>query len=392
MGRTRRSALVAPLLVVLAPGCGSGQEPRNDSASAIRRIAVGEGPGSVVALHVDADGILDLVVANHGGGSVTILLGEGGGDFREAPGSPFPAAANPNDIAAADLDGDNDLDLALPNHETDGVTVLLGDGRGGFRPAPSSPVPVRSRPHPHGIAAGDFDGDGRVDLAVESFETDQVEIVRGDGRGGFETPGTMIAVGPTPYQRLRSADLDRDGFTDLVTTNRGDGTVSILLQRPGGGWREADGSPFVVGEAPFAVVVGDLDGNQRPDLAIAHYSGNASDPGADRLSLWLGDGRGGFRSVEGSPFRERGSPVAVAIGDADGDGRGDVAVARYSEGTVGLRLAATGWSEKPGSPYPVGREPGGVTLADLDGDGRDDLVATAGGEGSIAIVLMPEGP
>ena len=387
----RQCAPAALMLVLLAPACGAGQEPRDDAAAGIRRIAVGEGPGSVAALDVDADGDLDLVVANDAGGSVTVLLGDGGGDFHEAAGSPFPAGPNPNDIAAADLDGDGDLDLLFPNHETAGVTVLIGDGRGGFRPAPGSPLPVRSRPHPHGIVAGDFDGDGRPDLAVESFETNQVEIIRGDGRGGFETPGAMIAVGPTPYQRLRSADLDRDWLADLVTTNRGDGTVSILLQGSGGSWHEADGSPFAVGEAPFAVAVGDLDGDQRPDLAIAHYSGNASDPSADRLSLWLGNGRGAFRPVEGSPFTERGSPVAVAIGDVDGDGQGDVAVARYSEGSIALRLAVAGWSEEPGSPFSVGRETGGVALADLNGDGRDDLIAAAEGEGSIAVLLAPGG-
>ena len=75
----------------------------------------------------------------------------------------------------------------------------------------------------------------------------------------------------------------------------------------------------------------------------------------------------------------------------DGDGRGDVAVARFSDGSVGLRLATMGWSEASGSPVPVGRETGGVALADLNDDGRDDLIATAEGERSIAVLLAPGG-
>ena len=149
------------------------------------RFTAGKGPGSLALADLNGDGKFDLVVANDESSDVTILLGDGKGGFDAAPGSPFPAGKSPNDIAVADFDGDGKPDLAFPNHDTSHVTILLGDGRGRFRPASASPVMVRSSPHPHGIAAADFDGDGHVDFAVESWGNDQVEVFFGAGGGRF---------------------------------------------------------------------------------------------------------------------------------------------------------------------------------------------------------------
>src|ERR1019366_4525118 len=109
------------------------------------------------------------------------------------------------------------------------LRVFLGDGRGGFRLAPGSPVDVHSNPHPHGVVVGDFNSDGKADAVTDSWANNQIELLLGDGAGRLLTPGTFFATGHRPYERLRSADFNRDGHPDVVTTNLDDGTVSVLL-------------------------------------------------------------------------------------------------------------------------------------------------------------------
>ncbi len=194
-----------------------------------RHFAVGNAPGSVAIADVNGDGKLDIVTANEQSGDASVLLGDGTGEFSPAPGSPFPAGHDPNDLAVGDFNRDGRLDLAFANHETQNLTVLLGDGRGRFAPAPHSPVIVAVKRHPHGLAAADFNGDGNLDLVTDSWGEDRLELLFGDGRGGFATPGTYIAVGKHPSQRVRSADLNGDGRADIITTNLESHDVTVLL-------------------------------------------------------------------------------------------------------------------------------------------------------------------
>src|SRR5258708_9227120 len=189
------------------------------------RLAGGAAPASLALADFNGDGKLDVAVANSESRNVTILLGDGKGGLTPASGSPFPAGDHPNDIAVGDVNGDGKLDLAFANHDTHYVTVLLGDGRGGFAPAPKSPFTVNSRPHPHGIAFGDFNGDHNLDFVIDDWGNNRETVVFGDGKGTFAAPGFSFAVGQMPYQRVRAADVNKDGFADVVTTNFESGDV-----------------------------------------------------------------------------------------------------------------------------------------------------------------------
>ena len=123
------------------------------------RIRVGRSPGAVAIADFSGDRKSDIVVASERDNSLTVLLGDGAGRFAEAPGSPVAAGNSPNDIAVGHFNADSALDIAVANHESDTLTVVLGEGGGRFRQAPGSPVRVGVKPHPHGIAAADFDGE-----------------------------------------------------------------------------------------------------------------------------------------------------------------------------------------------------------------------------------------
>jgi hypothetical protein len=379
-----RFGLAAFAALALALACGAGAGPSGSDPDV--RLKAGKGPGSVALADVNGDGRLDVVVANDESGDVTVLLGDGKGSFAAAPGSPFPAGKSPNDIAIADFDGDGKPDLAFPNHETSHVTVLLGDGRGGFRPAAGSPVAVQSRPHPHGIAAADFDRDGHVDFAVESWRNNQVEVVLGTGGGGFRMPGRLFDVGRMPYQKLRAGDVNGDGAPDILTTNFEGGNVTVLLGDGKGGFREAPGSPFPAGASPFALALADVDKDGHLDLVIANFSGHGGDRSRDAVNVLLGDGRGGFRPMKGSPFAAGASPTRVAVGDVNGDGWPDVVTGNMSGGDVTVLLGDGKGSLRPGVSRSARGEPYGVAVGDVDGDGRAEIFVANHDSGDVTMI------
>jgi hypothetical protein len=360
--------------------------PRTPGPGGPRHFRVGAAPASVAIADFNRDGKPDLVVANNGGGDVTVLLGDGKGGFAPAAGSPFPAGKNPNDIAVGDFDGNGTLDLAFPNHDTHGVTVLLGDGKRGFRPAAGSPFRVASRPHPHGIAAGDFNGDRRLDLAVESWGDNAVEVLFGNGKGGFASPGRRFTVGRMPYQRLRSADVNRDGRPDLLTTNFEGGSVSVLLGDGKGGFTNAPGSPFPAGRSPFCQAIADVNRDGKLDIMVGGFSGHPEDPSADGVSILLGDGAGGFRLLAGSPFAAGRTPVSVAVGDLNGDGVPEIAVANMAGDTATvLSRGPNGRYLKTATIPASGAE--AVAIGDLNHDGKGDLVIAALKSNEVLVVL-----
>jgi hypothetical protein len=369
-------------LSLLLAGCHA--QEHSGLFHAAQHIAVGRNPIMLLVAEVDGDRKLDLIVSNEGDDRVTVLVGDGRGHFRPAPASPFAAGPHPSDLTVADFNRDGKLDIAVANHTVPQFTLLLGDGKGGFRPAPGSPFTVATRPHSHGVAAGDFNGDGNPDVAIEDWDENKVVVVLGDGKGGFSTPGTTYLVGDHPYQRLRSADMDGDGRADIVTTNWEGNNVTVLLS-DGKGFHQATGSPFGCPAAPFAHALADVNGDGRPDVIAAHYSGHSTDTSSDAVSvlLNLGGGRlGPARRYDGGRL-----PIGVAVGDLNHDGKADLAVADMGGDSVTVLLGDGRGEFRPGGSYAVGRGPEAVAVGDLNGDGKPDLVVADTASNQISLLL-----
>lgn len=358
------------------------------SSASDLHFAVGTAPGSVTIADFNGDGRLDIATANEQSDDTSVLLGDGKGKFLPAPGSPFPAGHSPNDIATADFNHDGHSDLAFANHETQYLTVLLGDGRGAFAPAPHSPVPVAVKPHPHGIAAGDFNGDGNLDLVTDSWAENRLEILLGDGKGNFATPGSYVAVGKHPYQRIRVADLNHDGNTDIVSPNLDGDNVTILLGDGKGGFRSPPGSPFPCGNSPFNVAIADMNADGIPDLAIVNSPSSTSDrTGQDGLTILIGDGHGGFATKPGSPFATGRQPNMVAIGDIDADGVANVVVSNPDSDNIVTFMMRRGDSVAAGSTRSVPGRPKGLAVRDLNGDGKADIVVANSAANTVTVIL-----
>jgi hypothetical protein len=220
-------------------------------------VAVGGAPTSVVAADVSGNGRADLVVpVADSTGRVTaieVLLGNGSGGFAEAPGSPVGILAGKSlSVAVADLTGDGRPDLIVANTNRNELSLLRGDGTGGFARAET----IASARGPRAIASGDFDGNGKPDLAA--LTSNGVAVLLGDSSGAFHAaPGSPV---PGRYH-LAVADLTGDGKSDLVTDS-----VSVRVAIGGGRFRPAAFSPFTA-QAGSGLVAGDFDGDGRTDIA-----------------------------------------------------------------------------------------------------------------------------
>jgi hypothetical protein len=311
--------------VTVLLGNGSGGFTEASSSP----FAVGNNPASGAVGDFNGDGKLDLTTANYDSNNVTVLLGDGSGGFSEASGSPFAVNTSPHSVAVGDFNGDGKLDLTTANAGSSNVTVLLGDGSGGFSPATGSPFAVGSVPL--FVAVGDFNGDGNQDLTTANFNSNNVTVLLGDGSGGFSAAsGSPFAVGNNPAL-VALGDFNGDGKQDLAIANRDSSNVTVLLGNGSGGFSPASGSPFAVGTNPYSVVVGDFNGDGKLDLATANDAVN-------NVTVLLGDGSGGFSEASGSPFAVGTGPRSMAVGDFNGDGKLDLTTANINSGNVTVLL------------------------------------------------------
>lgn len=341
-------------------------------------------PVALASGDFNGDGRLDVAVGSSGSNDLLVFLGDGRGGLQRA--GAFPAGPDPAEIAAADLDRDGKLDLAIANHGVPLVTILLGDGRGGFRPAPGSPLRVRSQPHPHTIGICDADRDGSPDLVIDSWGENRFTFLRGDGRGGFATPGVSIEAGRKPYRNLRLADLDGDGRCDLVAPNLAGGLVTLLSGDGAGHFKAFGGSPHAGGPSPFAVAVADVNRDGRPDILVANYSGQGTDPSGDGLTALLNEGAGRFRLGPRIPTGRASGDVAG--GDIDGDGYADAATANQVDDTLTIAYGGPdGLSPSRTATVRVGGHPERVLLADFNGDQKADAVTANPEDHSISILM-----
>ena len=375
------------LLAAVLAGVAAAAAPIFAPASS-SPVAVGTNPHSITAADLNRDGRRDLVTANYGSDNVSILLGDGTGGFSA---SSIPVGDGPLSVATGYFNHDLRLDLAVANAESDDVSILLGNGAGGFTAAPR----LTGGDGPWYVAVGYLNYDLKADLAVSNVHGDTVSIFLGNGLGGF-TSAAPIVVGDTPYGVV-IAHLNHDFKPDLAVANQFGHSLSILLGDGSGGFTNAPASPiaFPPNTAPSWVVPADLNRDFKLDLAVTNQ-------GNDSVSILLGNGSGGFAHAAGSPVRVASDcvrpghacgPTPLGVADLDRDWKLDLVTGNIFSDNVSILRGngSGGFGPAAASPIAVGDGPFALDVALLNRDLHLDL-AVANFNSSTVTVLLNQTP
>ena len=389
-----RSVVLPAVLCLLFSACQSGNANDSEAQQSLftpasgSPISVPGGAGNVVIGDVNNDQKLDLVVASGKNRSIAVLLGKGDGQFAVLP-NVTTVGHPPHEIAVGDANLDGKLDLVIGTHDSYGVLLLFGDGNGAFTTAPTSPIVMRdgTQPHTHGVALADMNRDNKLDLVTVNSTDNDVSLALGDGRGGFtRAPTSPFAVGPSPYP-FAIGDVNGDGSPDIVATATATGplraqqlpmsrALTLLLGDGKGGFRSSR-LALRTGE-PWFAAISDVNGDRKPDIVATHHD-------MSQLTVLLGDGRGGFVEATASPFDFGGTAMHAMVADVNRDSKMDVLAVGGDSLRVMLGDGRGGFA-----PGPMTRSgPGTWRLAygDVNGDGKTDVVTSNVESDTVSVLL-----
>jgi hypothetical protein len=317
-----------------------------------------------------------LVVANGTSNTISVLLGNGDGTFQ--PHVDYAAGMAPASVAAGDFNGDGKLDLAIASYDNT-LSILLGNGDGTFQ----APLTMSGQNYGEFLAVGDFNGDGKLDLAVGNYgyQGAGVQILLGNGNGTF-TAGSFVLIGEGEWYDeptyLVARDFNRDGKADLaLVTDSGD--LYILLGKGDGTFQTPVAYP--TGADSRAVATGDFNGDGILDLATANFGTSTS-----TISILLGNGDGTFQTHVDYPNGQ--GLDLLTIADINGDGALDLAVANPLANTVSVLLGNGDGTFQESQVFATGNDPFGVAAADFNGDGRMDLAVVNDVDNDVSVLLQ----
>ncbi len=256
-----------------------------------------DGPQGIAVGDFNNDHKLDMVVSDYSTDELSVLLGNGDGTFQTAKTVSLNGGDGPEGIVTGDFNGDGRLDLAVADYSTDDLSILLGNGDGTF--AKAQKVSLKGPDGPKGIAIGDFNNDHILDLAVTDYSSDELSVLLGNGDGTFQDAKTVSLKGGDGAEGIAIGDFNKDGNQDIAVSNYSTDDLSLLLGNGDGTFQAAQKISLGGPDGPQGLVATDLNGDGNLDLAVADNTDSSSE-----ISILLGNGNGTFKS-----------PTTVSTGD-----------------------------------------------------------------------------
>jgi hypothetical protein len=374
-------------IVIIGAGDGTGNFTGTDSEP------LEPGPDSIVTGDWDHNGTTDLAVLNSDAGTVSTLSGNGNATFTPSD-TPIPlvlphANIGGVSIVALDFNGDGNLDLIADSVSTNSLYMLLGNSDGTFQTSqqiagdgnntdePTQRYPVAGGPAY--LAVGDFNRDGKPDVAVTEYQGGAVALLLNNtlptpepGGDSFGAPSAMTNMNGNMADSIAVADFNHDGYPDTAITYLEDNVVRVLLHGNTGAV-----AVYPVGNQPYDVVSGDLNKDGYADLVVVNDFLNSAN-GTVSVLINKADGSGTFKPAVNYTVGRL--PYQAAIGDLNGDGIPDLAVSDYGPGTISILYGSANGTFAAGPTLTVGSgetNPYGIAIGDFARNGHPSIAVTA---------------
>ena len=327
------------------------------------------------------DRYLDMASTDSSDNTISILLGYGNGSFATAKAYYTGIGSTPIYLTIDDFNNDRKLDIAVINYGTNEIVLLFGFGDGTFLLGSAFSTGIGSRPNT--LAVGDFNKDGRLDIAVAYYGWDNVGVFLGSHSEPFSGVwGTFIGKGARPYS-VAIGDFDHDGSADIAVANYGTDNIGVLLGKGDGNLNDMITYSTGVGSAPYFVAIGDFNNDNHSDIVVSNSE-------TDDIAIFLGYGNGTFAVRKTFSTGARSRPYALAVADFNHDNLLDIVIANSGTNNVlilyGLGNGTFGKEEL----YSLGYDyrPYAVVVTDLNQDDWMDIVIACYNTENVEILMQ----
>jgi len=361
-------------------------------------FATGSSCRWVAIADLNGDGKSDIVAANYGANTVSVLLNttpDGSTTPSLSANTLFTTGTNPGSVAIADVNKDGKLDIVSANYGSNTVSVFLNTtADSSITPSFSTKTDFTTSAGPTAVAVSDLNGDGKPDIVTANYNANTISVLLDTTLSGALIPSftakTDFSTGTNP-RGVVIADMNGDYKPDVVTANIGTNNISALLNTTSNSLYTplfSSMTNFNTGSSPASVGYGDLNGDGKQDVVVANYVSNT-------ISVFLNttaDNASSPTLNAKTDFATGNGPISVAIADLNGDGRLDIAVANSNDNTVSVFFnttptGATTPSFTAKTDFATGSTPYYVAIANLNGDGKPDIITANPNSNNISVLL-----
>ncbi|CAF1191220.1 unnamed protein product [Rotaria sordida] len=339
-----------------------------------------QGPQKIITCDFNNDKYLDVAVTFSSSNNIGILLGYGNASFGTMMTYSTGTNSTPQSLAVYDFNNDGQLDIVVANSGTDDIGILLGYGNGSF----SSMIRYSTGKHsgPAAVVLTDINNDGRIDIVVANYATDNIGILLGRDNLTFNTIVTYSTGDNSLPISVDVSDFDNDGQMDIVVANHGTSSITIFLGYENGRFTTQVNYSTGYQSWPSWITIGDFNRDNRLDIATSNFNLNS-------VGIFLGYGNGAFTPATIFSTGHGSAPQHVEARDFNNDGILDIAVANYGSNNIVVLFGVGDGSFLLGTPYQTGpgSGPWGLVIGDFDNDTKLDIAVANHESNNIYIVL-----
>lgn len=331
-------------------------------------FVIGGGASYVAMSDVNRDSKLDLISANQGTNTVSVLIGNGDGTFNLH--KDYQTGNKPNHIIAVDVNADGKQDLITSNELDNTISVLIGNGDGSYLLPKTYPVGQI----PWYVASGDLNRDGKPDIIVANrkYISNNISVLLNNGDGSF-APQQNYSTGRAPVS-IATGDLNNDNKQDVIVTNQDDATIGIFLGNGDGSLQIQKTISVSLNPGHAGLADYNLDG--KLDIIVSNAASHT-------IGLLRGNGDGTFQAQ----MEMSSNATWIAAVDLDSDKKPDIVFIDISNSIAGFYLGNGDGSFRPVKRFSLGTAPYGIAVGDVNGDSVPDIVAADNGQGHISVLL-----